>query len=244
MKHKPVPGAEGRSRNYSAATRLGFYSALLTAILGVVTFGLAMTAVPDSGAFCSGDCFTWPYLNTLSEYPGDYLWMPAAVLFLLAAFAFFTVLHDRADPERKGFSRIGLGFALMAILILVVNYFVQFTVVPASLMSGQTEGIPLITQYNPQGVFIALEELGYLLLALAFAFLAPSVYGKTRITKAMGWVFGIAAVLSFASLVFIVAVYGAHRLDRFEVVVITITWPALITNALLATLLWRHPLTR
>ena len=220
--------------------RLGFHAALITAVLGVVTFGLAMTAVPNSGAFCPGDCFTWPFLDTLSEYPGDYLWMPAAILFLLAAFAFFTVLHDRVEPDKRVFSRVALGLALMAVLILVVNYFVQFNVVPASLMNGQTEGIPLLTQYNPQGIFIALEELGYLLLALAFAFLAPAVSGKTRIAKTMRRVFALAAILSYVSLAFILAVYGADRLDRFEVAVITITWLALITNALLAALLWRR----
>jgi len=240
MKQKQVQLADGRSGKGLAACRLGRFTALLTAILGAVTFGLAMTAVPNSGAFCPGECFTWPYLDTLSQYPGDYLWMPVAILFLLAAFTFFNVLHDRAEPERKGFSRVGLGFALMAVLILAVDYFVQFTVVPASLMNGQTEGISLFTQYNPHGVFIALEELGYLLLAVSFVFLAPAVPGKSRIAKTMRWIFGFAAGLSFASLAFTLAVYGADRLDRFEVAVITITWPALITNAILATRLWRN----
>lgn len=225
----------------SSARLFGFSAALLTAILGVVTFGLAMTAVPDSGAFCTGECFAWPYLDTLSEYPGDYLWMPAAILFLLAGYAFFSAINDRAEPKRKGFSRVGLGFALMAVLILAADYFVQFTVVPASLMNGQTEGIPLLTQYNPHGIFIALEELGYILLALAFVFLAPAVSGKTRIAGTMRWIFALAAILAFVSLVVILVVYGADRLDRFEVAVITITWPALITNAFLATLLWRCP---
>ncbi|MDY0295751.1 MAG: hypothetical protein RB296_00330 [Acidobacteriota bacterium] len=221
---------------------MGFYAALLTAILGVVTFGLAMTAVPDSGAFCPGDCFTWPYLDTLSEYPGDYLWMPAAILFLLAFAVFMTVLHGAAEAGRKMFSRAGPAFGLMAVLILVMNYFVQFTVVPASLMNGQTGGISLLTQYNPHGIFIALEELGYLLLALAFAFFAPAVPGRNRIAKTMRRVFALGAVLSFLSLAVILVVYGHDRLDRFEVAVITIIWLALIINTVLATLLWRRPL--
>jgi hypothetical protein len=42
-----------------------------------------------------------------------------------------------------------------------------------SLMNGQAQGIALLTQYNPYGVFIVLEELGYLLMSLSFLFLAP-----------------------------------------------------------------------
>jgi hypothetical protein len=56
--------------------------------------------------------------------------------------------------------QIGLSFALIAAGVLLSIYFVQFSVVPVSLMNGQTEGIALLTQYNPYGVFIVLEELG------------------------------------------------------------------------------------
>lgn len=34
-------------------------------------------------------------------------------------------------------------------------------------MHGETEGITLLTQYNAHGIFIALEELGYLLMSLS-----------------------------------------------------------------------------
>ena len=56
--------------------------------------------------------------------------------------------------------------------MLLGGYFVQFSMVPVSLMNGQSEGIALLTQYNPYGVFIVLEELGYLLMSLSFVFLA------------------------------------------------------------------------
>ena len=71
------------------------------------------------------------------------------------------------------YGQIGLSFALLSAGVLLGDYFVQFSVVPVSLMNGQTEGIALLTQYNPYGAFIVLEELGYLLMGLSFAFLAP-----------------------------------------------------------------------
>src|SRR4030067_298612 len=67
------------------------------------------------------------------------------------------------------------GFAIMAALILAGDYFIQFSVVPVSLMSGETEGITLLTQYNAHGIFIVLEELGYLLMSLSFVLIAPGV---------------------------------------------------------------------
>jgi hypothetical protein len=30
-----------------------------------------------------------------------------------------------------------------------------------SLLKGETEGLTLFLQYNPDGIFIALEDLGY-----------------------------------------------------------------------------------
>ena len=46
-----------------------------------------------------------------------------------------------------------------------------------------------MTQYNPYGVFIVLEELGYLLMSLSFVFLAPVFAGGGRLASVIGWVF-------------------------------------------------------
>jgi hypothetical protein len=69
----PVAGTES---SMSASNRVGLYSAILTAVMTVVTFGLAIIAIPNSGAGCRVDCVEYPYPDTLSEFPGDYLWMP------------------------------------------------------------------------------------------------------------------------------------------------------------------------
>jgi hypothetical protein len=44
-------------------------------------------------------------------------------------------------------------------------------------MHGETEGITLLTQYNAHGIFIVLEELGYLLMSLSSS-LCPCVSHK------------------------------------------------------------------
>jgi hypothetical protein len=57
------------------------------------------------------------------------------------------------------YGQIALSFALIAAGGLLCDYFVQFSVVPVSLMNDQREGISLVTQYSHCGVFIVLEEV-------------------------------------------------------------------------------------
>jgi hypothetical protein len=218
------------------------YSAILTAVMTVVTFGLAITAVPNAGAGCLENCFGYPYLDTLSEFPGDYLWMPSAMILLVLYVILISSIHAHAPPQKKVYAQIGLSFALLGAGVLLGDYFVQFSVVPVSLMREQTEGIALLTQYNPYGIFIALEELGYLLMSLSFLFLAPVFSGGGRLRRVVRWVFVVGFVLTVAFLGAISAYYGLERMDRFEVAVISIDWLVLLINGVLLSALFRRRL--
>lgn len=224
------------------AARVGWYAALLTAILTVVTFGFAITALPNAGAGCVEGCLQYPYLDSLAEFPRDYLWMPLAILLVLVYVVFMASIHAYAEVRQQLFSQIGLSFALMAAGILASTYFVQFSVVPVSLLSGETEGIALLTQYNPHGLFIALEELGYLLMSLSFLFMAPVFANQGRLEAAIRWVFIGGFVLAVVALVVISAGYGLDREDRFEVVVISIEWLVLLISGALVSVVFRRQL--
>ncbi|MEW5870056.1 MAG: hypothetical protein AB1894_12320 [Chloroflexota bacterium] len=213
--------------------RVGVYSAILTALITLITFGVAITALPNSGAGCQENCFEYPYLDTLTEYPQDYWWMYLAVIQLLVYVIWLVSIHACTPQPKKIFSQIGLVFGLMAGLILMGDYFVQFSVVPVSLMNGETEGITLLTQYNPHGVFIVLEELGYLLMSLSFLFLAPVFSSKTRLETAVRWIFVAGFALALIALVIVSINYGLERQDRFEVAVISIDWLVLLVNGIL-----------
>lgn len=131
---------------------------------------------------------------------------------------------------------------MVATTILVTTYFVQFTVVPASLAHDQTDGIALLTQYNPHGLFIALEEIGYLVMTLSFGVLAVAVPGRGPGTRAARWVFGATPVAALAALVWVTATSGTDRGYLLEVIVIPIAWSALLAgSALLARLLRAAP---
>src|SRR5215211_3180218 len=125
----------------ATSNRVGLYSAILTALTTLVTFSLAILALPNSGAGCREKCFDYPYVNTLSEFPRDYLWMLPA-MFLVVVYVILVVsIHTYAAQDKKVYSQIGLSFALIAAGVLLSDYFVQFTVVPVSLMNQETEGI-------------------------------------------------------------------------------------------------------
>src|ERR671910_2015528 len=223
----------------ATSNRVGLYSAILTALTTLVTFSLAIIAIPNSGAGCRENCFEYPYVNTLSEFPRDYLWMPPAMLLVVVYGILLVSIHTYAVQNKKIYSQIGLSFALIAAGILLSDYYVQFSVVPISLMNQETDGIALLTQYNAHGIFIVLEELGYLLMSLSFLFLAPVFANRDRLASVVRWVFIAGFVLTMVFLVVISIIYGLDRMDRFEIAVISVNWLVLVLNGVLLSLVFR-----
>src|SRR5215203_2587649 len=226
----------------ATSNRVGLYSVILTALTTLVTFSLAIIAIPNSGAGCRENCFEYPYVNTLSEFPRDYLWMPPAMLLVVFYVILMVSIHTYAAQDKKVYSQIGLSFALIAAGVLLSDYFIQFTVVPISLMNQETDGIALLTQYNAHGVFIVLEELGYLLMSLSFLFLAPVFSNSGRLASVVRWVFITGFVLTMVFLVVISIDHGLDRMDRFEVAVISIDWLVLVINGVMLSVLFRRQL--
>jgi len=224
------------------SNRFGYYSAILTTVITMVTFGFALVAIPISGANCPGNCAEYPYLDTVSQFPRDFLWMPLAIVLVLAYVTLMVSIHSYALKQKKIYSQVGLSFALIAAAILVADYYIQFSVVPVSLMNSETEGLAMLIQYNPHGVFLALEELGYLVMSLSFLFMAPVFVNRSRLESAVRWIFVIAFILAIISLVAISINYGLDRQDRFEVAVLSIDWLVLIINGVLLSIIFRRQL--
>jgi hypothetical protein len=96
--------------------------------------------------------------------------------------------------------------------------------------------------YNPNGLFIALEEIGYLLMSLSFLFAASMVTGSERRARAIRWVFSAGFVIPLVGLIALSAAYGLDRQDRFEVVVLSTDWLVLIISGVLVALHLRDQL--
>lgn len=221
---------------------VGFYSAIVLTIVTIIAFGLGLIAVPISGANAPGGGLPYPYLDTLKQFPKDYLWMYGAIILIFTFIVLMTAIHSKADHERKIFSQISLIFTIIAAAILLTDYFSQITVVPVSLINNETAGLSLITQYNPHGLFIALEELGYILMSFSFLFIAPLFNKKGRLESFIKWIFIIAFVLTMISLIMISVQYGIDRKDRFEVAALSITWLVLIINGILLSVFFKKQL--
>jgi hypothetical protein len=235
--------AEIADAAWASSSRVGLYASILTALLTAITFGFAITAIPISGANCLEGCIDYPYLDTVAQFPKDYRWMIPAILLMFAYQVWMVSLHAYAPASKKIYGQIGLVFAILSTLVLVMDYFIQFSVIPVSLMSGETEGITLLTQYNPHGSFIVLEELGYLLMALSFLFMALVFSTKNRLEVWVRWIFIAGFVLAIVSLVAFSLAYGLDRQDRFEVTVISIDWLVLIINGILLSRVFKRSLS-
>jgi hypothetical protein len=172
------------------ADRLSLGVAILTALMAVISLAMAVTTPPRSGPYCQSGCVGYPYTDAVAYGPRDYLWMYPAIVLTLLVMVFMECIHSQMPPSRELLSRIGVAFTIMGVAILVVDYAIQLTFIQPALLIGETEGLSPWTQYNPRGIFIALENVGYVLLNLAFLFIGLAMLGMlARLWRAAGWLF-------------------------------------------------------
>lgn len=225
-----------------ATLQYTWISSLSLAILTLIAWALAMMAVPPSGPFCPGDCMEYPFRELLNWYPRDYFWMYLAVFQLFAFLLFLISNHFMAKEERKLFSLSGLSFGLISAIVLLVAYYLQFAVIPISMMKEETEGIALLTQYNGHGIFIAMEELGYICMSISFLFLGFAFSSKTRGEGAIRWVLIAAFPLTALAFLLFTLKFGIDRSYRFEVAAISINWIVSIAGGILIAIQSRRKL--
>lgn len=207
--------------------KLGFIGALLTAAFGTATFALALATPPISGPLATNP-IQYPFTEIISRFPRDYIWMYSAMLLMLALIVAAVCIYHDAPEGKKIFAHTGLIFAVVSGIILFSDYFIQVSVIQPSLLNGETDGMALLTQYNPHGLFVVLEEIGYIAMSLSFLFFAPVFSRETKIDRAIRNILVWAFALSVLALASISIFYGIHREYLFEVAVISIDFLALI----------------
>lgn len=235
-------GLSAADRASRGDAQFGYWAALGTGVTTLVTFGIAIATPPLSGPLCKEGCFSYPFLDVAARFPRDYYWMGAAMLSTLLYVAFMLGLRARARPERRLVAQFGVVLSVMAALTIVGDYFLQVAVIQPSLLAGEADGISLLTQYNPHGVFIALEELGYLLMSASLACMAPAMSGATRLERAVRRLFVGGLVVCLAALTWFFFRYGHRRDYRFEIAVISIAWFTLIPGAFMMAAVCRRDL--
>jgi len=224
-----------------SANRLGFWSAILTAVMAAVFFAVGFVSPVRY--------ISYPYVDVASSTCGglqlvscefismDYIWLYPAFLLAPIFVVLMACIHYYAPVDRKIFSQIGLSFALVYAAVITTDYFIQWTVVQPSLLSGETEGLSLFTQYDPHGIFIALEGLGYLMMSVALLF-AAAVFTGGRLERAVRWLFVMSFILAIGSF----AGLSLLRYDivTFEVTIIMINCTVLIVSGALLSILFKR----
>jgi hypothetical protein len=223
--------------------KVGFYCAIFTVLLTILSFVIAYMTPPLSGPFCAGGCFTYPYSDIASRFPRDYYWMYPAMVLNIVYYVLMVAIHHFAPIERKIFSHIGLSFAFLSMATFVIDYFLQVSVIQPSLVLGETDGIALLSQFNAHGIFIALEEVAFIMMSLSMLFMAPVFVGKTKSEKAIRWIFAGDFVLTAIFFALFTVFYGIFREYRFEVAAFSINWLALVASGILLSVIFRRAMT-
>jgi hypothetical protein len=224
----------------STLRTVGFPSSVALAVTAFLTLGIGICTPPISGPFSTSAGIKYPYTDILTRFPRDYYWMYPAMLLMVVFVVYMVCIDEFACSNRKIFSRIALIFACLSAGVLSADYFIQVTVIQPSLINGELDAIGILTQYNPHGIFIALEESGYTFMSISFFFIAPVFSGSGRtktILRQTAFSGFILTVLSFAVISFI---YGINREYRFEVAAISIDYIVLILLGTLSGILFRN----
>jgi hypothetical protein len=221
-----------RNENFNVS-KFGYYISIITTFVTVITFAIAIGTPPLSGPFCTGSCFEYPFGDIAERFPRDYFWMYSAIFLSVSYFIMMITLFQVIPENKKLFGMLGFSFALMASLILITDYFIQLSVIQPSILAGETDGISLLTQFNPHGVFIVLEEMGFLCMIISLFSLFPVFSAANRLEKSIKWTTIISFILAVVTFAWISITYGIHREYRFEVFIISITWLELIIISIL-----------
>jgi hypothetical protein len=219
--------------------RLDVIVAALTAVATSVSFILAILTRPKGGPFCTAGCVEYPYTDIAAYIPRDFLWMYPALLPAPLFVILLSGVHDRAALDRKPFGRAAVAFGAMAATILTAVYFIQLRYVQPAVLRGELDGLAPWTQYNPHGVFIALEEAGYLLTGVAFLFGGLALSTDSRVLRAVRTIFFLGFAFVVTTFVALSGMYGFDVEYRFEVAAISIDWTVLIAAGALLAIAYR-----
>ena len=176
---------QGQDRNKPAAT-IGFWAALLTAVLNLWFFLAFVPAQPILVA-------PWQGLAayTASFQPLPFLaWIVPCFFLAPMILIMMTCLHTWAQKEKQTWSLLALVFAVVYTTLLSANYYIQMTVVQHHLVTGTTDGLSLwlYAYHYPYNIPGALEAVGYGFVCVSFL-CAAQVFGKGKLQHWVRWTF-------------------------------------------------------
>jgi hypothetical protein len=229
-----------RTATPRAEARFSFWVAVLTAALAAAALAMAVTTPPRSGPYCFMSCIAYPYTDAAAFVPRDYLWMYPAALVSMTFFVLVTRVHRHATGDLKSCSLVASCFASVGAALILSDYLIQIAVVQPSLLDGQLSGLSLFSQYNPHGIFIALEDGGYSLIGLAFLFSGLSLGSLTRLERVVRRLLVISGAAVVGVLVTFALIFGKDLEYRFEVIALSVDLGVLVVAGVLLGVLFKR----
>ncbi|MBN1926286.1 MAG: hypothetical protein JW798_10650 [Prolixibacteraceae bacterium] len=213
--------------------RLAYYSSIILVAITFITWTIAMLTPPLAGPFCPGNCFQYPYHEAITRFPRDYYWMYPAIVLNIIYLVYMVIIHHLNSQNKRIYSLSGLLFSASGAILLVLNYFVQVSVIQPSLLNNEFDGIALLTQFNPHGLFIVIEEAGFSFMAIGFLFTGLCFSKNDRLQQIIRIIYIGSFLLAIVSFFVISLFYGIFREYYFECAIISIVWLTMIVNGIL-----------
>ncbi len=175
------------------ARRLGFWSAIIVAILGAIYLALLIGYFATEG-------FAFPPTPFVQLVGGLVTILTAPALVVL-----FAAIRHLAGDDESILGTVGLSFTLLFAASVSINRFVQLTVVRLSPPGPASADLARFLPYSTGSVMFALEILGWgFFLSLAALFVAPLFRGS-RLQMWIRWLFVLFALFSFMSVLGLVS---------------------------------------
>jgi hypothetical protein len=221
-------GAVGRdARRPAAMAAAGTAGLAALALLAGV-----LTPTPGGGP-CNGACAAYPFADPalIRDFvPVSFFWMYPAIGMLLALVVCVASLGAIGQGVARLAPVLALAFTLIGTSVLVGEYAIQLAVVAPSLLHGEGAAVVALSLFNPHGAFVALEDVGYWTLGLAFLGIAATVKGANLAERVAHVVFLVGGILAVGALPVLVVVLGADLGYAYEIFVITVVDLALVVG--------------
>lgn len=178
----------------SLSIRIGFWSTLLFTLSGV-TYGTSASIF-----FSLYPIPVWSNIHDFASYmsssPQRLFGLCQAMAFLSGPFFILMMcsIYDFAGEEKRILARIGICFGIVFVTLASMCYFVQFTVLPQNILSGQLDGLNHFVQLNTKSFISAIVILGWgLFFGLATLSIAP-IFNRGKLEKLIRWSFILTGV--------------------------------------------------
>lgn len=168
----------------STVNKIGFYSAILTAIFNIAYFVSFIRYLPILNS-------PWPGLEAyvVAFKPLPFLAWVIPCFFLAPAFLVtIACLYIKTEETKKIWGLLALVFATAYMVVISTHYFIQMTMVSHNLVFKVTEGLSMwLYPFNiPYNIPLVLEGVGYSFMIVS-VITAAMVFGGGKLEQWTRW---------------------------------------------------------